>query len=97
MWVVRSAPMLDVTDTVEDAGSYINQFTHDVCPVEVESAFASLVAVCGKRDAYAAPGQLDALDDLVRQEVAKTYLDRLLRHARAKLDALAAAPEPVTA
>ena len=96
LWVVRAQPMPDAMELVQ--GNYLGQFYSGSCPIEVQSAFASLTAVCGKRDDYIASGQVAALDDLIRLEVGKTYLGKLLTAAQARLEALAVpAPEPVNA
>ena len=95
LWVVRAQPMSEATESVP--GDYLTQFLPGTCGVEVQSAFDSLIVVTGKRASYTAPGQVEALDELIRQEVAKTYLGKLFAHARQKLDALAApSPESVS-
>ncbi|QDU23767.1 AAA family ATPase [Urbifossiella limnaea] len=95
LWLVRPLPIADPLDGVDDR--YHDQITADVCPVEAESAFAALTAVCDRPDRYAEPAQRAALDALVRAEVGKTYLGKLLRFARVRLDALAGAAGPVPA
>ena len=87
--VVRPVALPATLDAVESR--YATQFATGVCPVPVESAFRSLFAVEAKRGEYTGPGQVAELDGLIRDEVAGTYLAQLFRHARAKLDDLAAA------
>lgn len=94
LWMVRPQPLPPVEELVD--APYHSQVFTGLCSEEVESAFASLVAVDEKREKYADPGQRDALDELIRSEVGKTYLGQLFRHTRKQLDALASgtpAPE----
>lgn len=87
LWAVRPQPLPETLDVVPDR--YQTQFTTGVCPADVESVFLALTAVNANRGKYQEPAQLSALDELIRTEVSGTYLGKLFRHARAKLEALA--------
>ena len=86
--VVRPVALPEALDVVE--ARYSTQFTTGGCGVAVESACRSLLAVEAKRGEYTAPGQAEELDGLIRGEVAGTYLSRVFRNARARLDELSA-------
>ncbi len=99
--VVRSQPFSESLDLVQK--HYQSQFSTGVCSVEVESTFVALNSVNANRSEYAkrsdGPAQLTALDELIRTEVAGTYLGHLFRHARNKIDGIMngmSASEPQT-
>ncbi len=89
LWVIRSYwadRKKDFDRVVPDA--YETQVTFSDAPPAVESRFLALCHVAAKREKYEGTDQLRTYAEVLRSEVGTSYLDELLRTARAKLDAL---------
>ena len=70
---------------------YHEQFDTNLCSVETESIFRSLMVIDNNRGKYPTTENQEALDQLILQEIQKTYFGEVLRMARLKLDALTVA------